>query len=323
MSGWGTPARSVKNGEAGSASVRAMSQRLEDLLPLLAAIAASRGERRSLADLAREAGASTSTFQRAFSRIVGESPKQYTRRLQLERAALALLGSDASVLDVALDAGFESHEGFTRVFSRHFGTAPSEFRKRHAHLAREERHLSLMSHIGPCLGLFRASLTDPHPKEKAVNYDITRQAVDETVFLYKKGRCAHAEIAQTLGQLLPAVFEFAVKNGIEFRSPPTSIYQEWGPGMVTLHAGMSVASASPGDEIFVETLPACEAAVTIHTGPYDDLGDAHAAVEQYIAEQNLERAGPPREIYLTDPGEVPDPGDWKTQIVWPVKRAGA
>jgi AraC-like DNA-binding protein len=64
-------------------------QTLEDLLPTLAKLAARRGERRSLAELAREAGTSESTFQRAFSRIVGESPKQYTRRLQLERATLA------------------------------------------------------------------------------------------------------------------------------------------------------------------------------------------------------------------------------------------
>ena len=33
---------------------------------------------------------------------------------------------------------------------------------------------------------------------------------------------------------------------------------------------------------------------------------------------NLNKAGPAREIYLTDPGEVPDPKDWKTQLVWPI-----
>ena len=97
-----------------------------------------------------------------------------------------------------------------------------------------------------------------------------------------------------------------------------AIYQEWGPGMVTLHAGLPVASATPSDDIYVETLTACQAAVTIHSGSYDGLGEAHAAVEQYLAEHELDKAGPPREIYLTDPGEVPDPKDWKTQIIWPV-----
>ena len=56
----------------------------------------------------------------------------------------------------------------------------------------------------------------------------------------------------------------------------------------------------------------------MHTGPYDGLGEAHAAVEQFLAEEKLQKAGAPREIYVTDPGEVPDPKDWKTQVIWPV-----
>jgi len=109
-------ARSVKNARCELARVSAMAQTLAGLLPTLAMLAARRDERHSLAELARDAGTSASTFQRAFTRIVGESPKQYTRRLQLESAALALVSTTRSVLDVAFDVGFESHEGFTRVF---------------------------------------------------------------------------------------------------------------------------------------------------------------------------------------------------------------
>ncbi len=296
-----------------------MSRTLEELLPILAGLAASRAERHSLQSLAEAAGVSPSTFQRGFSRVVGESPKQFTRRLQLECAALELISSERSILDVALDAGFESHEGFTRVFASHFGRSPREFRKRYAPLAADARHLDLVERLGPCIGMFRASLArSPQSEEIRVSYDITRQAIGESVFLYKKGRCAHGDIGKMLGQLLPAVFQYAVKNGVVFRSPPTAIYQEWGPGMVTFHAGLSVAAATPIDDFHVDMLPACEAAVTIHTGSYDGLGDAHAAVEQFIAARGWRKAAAPREIYLTDPGEVPDPKDWKTQIVWPV-----
>src|SRR4051794_38546182 len=115
-----------------------MSQALEELLPTLAWIAAHRDERHSLADLAADAGPSASTVQRAFSRAGGESPKQVRRRLQLERAALALISSEGSVLDGARDAGSESHEGFTRVFASHFGMPPKEFRQRNAQLAADQ-----------------------------------------------------------------------------------------------------------------------------------------------------------------------------------------
>lgn len=298
-----------------------MPQTLADLLPTLARLAASREQRRSLAELARETGSSTSTFQRAFTRIVGESPKQYTRRLQLESAALALITTSRSVLDVALAAGFESHEGFSRVFSSHFGASPKAFRTRHAHLAADRTHAALLRQLGPCIGLFRASLDrSNHPEEHPMNYDISRQSIPESTFLHKKGRCSHADIATTLGPLLGAVFQHAITHGLELRSPPTTLYQAWGPGMVTIHAGLMVAAAANlPDAMFVETLPACEAAVAIHTGPYDGLADAHAAIEQFLAEQGLAKAGPPREVYLTDPGEVPDPAQWKTQIIWPVR----
>ena len=39
---------------------------------------------------------------------------------------------------------------------------------------------------------------------------------------------------------------------------------------------------------------------------------------QFLAEHGLRKSGAAREVYLTDPGEVPDPKQWKTQIVWPI-----
>ena len=297
---------------------------LEQMLPILARLSASRAERRSLAELAAEAGRSPSSFQRAFSRLVGESPKQFTRRLQLECAAVLLLTTDDSVLDVAIAAGFESHEGFTRAFSKHFGRPPKDFRAHGAAqgLADDLRHAALLTHVGPCLHLFRASTSSPSPEHPAMHYDITQQSIEETTLLYKSARCEHAKVAQTLGAILPAVFGHATAEGIAMVGPPVTLYVEWGPGMVTIHAGMPVAPGATGKgDVEVAVLPAGDAAVAIHTGSYDGLGDAHAAIETYLHENGLQSGGPLREVYLTDPGEVPDPAEWKTQIIWPVKTA--
>ncbi len=296
-----------------------MTQTLADLLPVLAEPRrARRDERHSLAELARAAGTSASTFQRAFSRIVGESPKQLTLRLQLETAALDLVTTDRSVLDVALDAGFDSHEGFTRAFAGHFGMPPTQFRQRNAHLARAPRSTRRSSNssgrASACSAPRSTTTRDPGPP-----HDITRQPIDACTFLYREARCSHADIAKTLARLLGGIVPAALKEGIELRSPPTTHYLEWGPGMVTIRAGVMIAPTTLSAGALVETLPACEAAVTIHTGPYDGLGDAHAAMEQFLHDHGLHKAGPPREIYLTDPGEVPDPKQWKTQLVWPIR----
>ena len=66
---------------------------------------------------------------RVVSAAGGESPERMRRRLLLERAAYRLLTCDEQVVDVAFEAGFGSHEAFTRAFSREYGTAPSRWRR--------------------------------------------------------------------------------------------------------------------------------------------------------------------------------------------------
>lgn len=41
-------------------------------------------------------------------------------------------------------------------------------------------------------------------------------------------------------------------------------------------------------------------------------------MDVFLHENGLKPAGPMREIYLTDPGDVPNPDEWKTQLIWPV-----
>ncbi len=83
----------------------------------------------TLRALASTAGWSPFHLHRAFRRVVRETPKQYLLRLQLEQAAVRLVTTDDSVLNIALACGFENHETFTRAFRRHFGAAPSAVSK--------------------------------------------------------------------------------------------------------------------------------------------------------------------------------------------------
>jgi AraC family transcriptional regulator len=97
---------------------------------VLVHIQAKLDEDLSLARLAKLAGLSAFHFAREFTRAAGETPKQYTLRLRLERAALRLLLHKESVLSVALDCGFANHETFARAFLRQFDMLPSAYRKR-------------------------------------------------------------------------------------------------------------------------------------------------------------------------------------------------
>jgi AraC-like DNA-binding protein len=85
-------------------------------------------ERVTVADLADAAGYSLFHFSRAFARDVRMSPYTYLVRRRLTRAVADVVGTDRRVLDVAIEHGFESHEGFTRAFARAFGCTPTEAR---------------------------------------------------------------------------------------------------------------------------------------------------------------------------------------------------
>src|SRR6516162_11673987 len=82
-----------------------------------------------LSNLASETGQSPFHAHRTLRAVLGETPKHFTLRLRVDRAAAALLSSRASVLDIALAYGFESPETFCRAFRRRFRLSPSAYRK--------------------------------------------------------------------------------------------------------------------------------------------------------------------------------------------------
>jgi AraC family transcriptional regulator len=110
--------------------MRESTQKLyeERLLRVLVFIQRNLDEELPLEDLARVAHFSPYHFHRIFRGIVGESLQEHIRRLRLERAALQLKRTDRRVLEIALEAGFETHESFTRAFRAVLGCSPSEFR---------------------------------------------------------------------------------------------------------------------------------------------------------------------------------------------------
>lgn len=81
----------------------------------------------TMADLARAALYSPWYSYRLFVQCLHITPSAYIRRLRLSRSALRLRDEQVKVVDVALDAGFESADGFQRAFFREFGCNPREY----------------------------------------------------------------------------------------------------------------------------------------------------------------------------------------------------
>ena len=84
----------------------------------------------TLGELADACGVSPFRLAHAFGQTTGFSVMQYVRGRRLAEAAQALASGDApDILNLALDAGYGSHEAFSRAFRAQFGRTPETVRK--------------------------------------------------------------------------------------------------------------------------------------------------------------------------------------------------
>ena len=86
------------------------------------------GQEITLDDIATVAGVSRYHMSRAFGVATGNSIMQYLRGRRLTEAARTLAQGAPDILAVALDAGYGSHEAFTRAFRDQFGLTPEMVR---------------------------------------------------------------------------------------------------------------------------------------------------------------------------------------------------
>jgi AraC family transcriptional regulator len=95
----------------------------------------------TLEDLAKAGGVSRFHMTRAFGAATGLSIMRYVRRRRLAEAAKALSNGAPDILSVALDAGYGSHEAFTRAFRYEFDVTPE--------VIRAQGHLKEIELVGP------------------------------------------------------------------------------------------------------------------------------------------------------------------------------
>ena len=91
-------------------------------------------------------------FHRIFTAMMGESVAAYVRRLLLQRASSQLSFTKESVTQIALGAGYDSLDAFTRAFRAYFGVSPSEYRRTGGSLVRAQKQDStqqLFYHLAP------------------------------------------------------------------------------------------------------------------------------------------------------------------------------
>ncbi|MFI5615072.1 MerR family transcriptional regulator [Amycolatopsis sp. NPDC051903] len=105
-------------------------------------------------------------------------------------------------------------------------------------------------------------------------------------------------------------------------APPGGVYANelFTAGRGSMLVYRPVTDAPATGRVAPRTLPAVELAVTVHSGPHDDLDVTYGRLGGWVVEHALAVDGPVHETYLCGPRDTPDPRRWRTELGWPVFR---
>lgn len=216
-------------------------------------------EELSLDALSKVACLSPFHFHRIFSALTGLSLQKYIRWLRLKRAAHQLhIDQKRSILDIALDAGFESHEAFTRAFKQACQMTPKDFRDQPNWKIWEETPYSF-------------------PKRKENKMEVTIKNIDRR----RLAAIEHRGDLNKFGDSVNKLINWAKASprnldpqpgesfGFAYNDPATVPPEDF-----RFDLGMTVPkNVKPTGEIFERELPEGRYAVALHKGSRHKIGD--------------------------------------------------
>ncbi len=126
------------------------------------------------------------------------------------------------------------------------------------------------------------------------------------------------ELPSWLGRTFGAVARALGARGAGPAGPPFARYHRLGDDRFSVEAGFPAAAAiEAAGDVLPSELPGGRVAVTVHTGPYDQMEPAYQALSSWVTGQGGDLAGDAWEVYFSDPATQPDPATWRTEIVQP------
>lgn len=139
--------------------------------------------------------------------------------------------------------------------------------------------------------------------------DVTAQP-----YLGKHLRAPMAAAGEMVQKAFADLYQRLQEVGCTPTAPPFLVADYPKDGILAMELGAPCATPPPAGNGFEPgTLSAGRVAVAVHRGSYDAIGPLYGRLSEWIATHGLTMAGPPREVYLTRPGEDP-----VTELVWPI-----
>ena len=116
-------------------------------------------------------------------------------------------------------------------------------------------------------------------------------------------------------EAIQRLLEWIESVGAEIVAPPGGTYKDdpstTPPDQLDWDAWAPIAPSTPeqdknADGIGVINVPAGRYASVLHKGPYDGIPASYGLLFTWLAQQQIQPAAPPMEVYLSDPSETPE-----------------
>jgi AraC family transcriptional regulator len=271
-----------------------------------------------LTDLARVAHFSPYHFHRLFRGIVGESVMEHVRRLRLERAAQRLKLTGEPVTRIAFEAGYETHEAFSRAFRTMFGQSPSQFRA-------TRRPLLVPAVSSRVHFTADGTVEDFEPNCQRDALDIRVERIDPLRVAFIRHVGPYDQVGAAWGRLMSWAAQLDL-----LRERPKSGPRSLGlvlddpdvtaPEKLRYDACLVIKDCRAADgEVGIQEISGGDFAVATHRGPYDELGNTYARfLGQWLPANGREpKSAPAFEVYRNAPADTA-PADLLTEIYLPL-----
>ena len=198
-------------------------------------------------------------FHRLFTALTGLSLHQYIRWLRLKRAAYQLiLNQEQAIIHIAINAGFQSHEAFTRAFKKTCGLSPLEFR--------QQGDWSCWD--SPAYRL---------PKRESIEMKVVIKEVNKT----RLAMIEHRGDPKFLSQSINRLITWAKAQPINLKPKPGEAFafgyddpKTTAPEQFRMDLGIKIpANLALDNEVVEKYLPSSRYAVALHKGSRDKIGD--------------------------------------------------
>lgn len=153
-------------------------------------------------------------------------------------------------------------------------------------------------------------------------YEVTEEVRQELPTITMRVKTTVNSVSEDLGRIYGQIFSYLQETGTQPAGVPFAWYHDMSENEIDLEAGVPVAQPMSGnDQVKPSTLPGGPVAVVWYIGPYGEgMGAAHETISQWMGPNGYEPGAGPWEVYWTDPEETL-PEDYKTEIVWPIRKS--